>query len=320
MPKRYRPLQSPNPIRDQLNDADEDVKREPENITLGTPGSDSSSTLGATRQSDAVESATVTPSPSRPNNGGSAEVLVPISPGSNRAAFMAQHSPARLTCNLDFSRCPIGTKVTLTAIVIAAFPAATNPERRYIQLADCTGSVGITVWNGNVAKFNRESIGRVVVCGKVVLGSHQGKKVLTMTRESVMEFVNDDNNPVLVWWQSLASLPPRRLAEVADSEDNSIINVCGILGLVTSEQKNVGSTIRTLTTLHCTDPTGQLQIRTWNHAADAFLAYVDKPIMIKRVRVASFASIKVAELLDNSGSVIVSDFAGSKTLAQYWAA
>lgn len=319
MPKRYRPLQSPNPIRDQLNDAAEDVKSEPENIALGTPGSESSSALEAMRQSAAVESTTFTPSPSRPANGSSAEVSVQVSPGRNRAAFLAQHSPSRLTCNLDFSRSPIGTKVTLTAVVIAAFPAATNPDRRYIQLADCTGSVGITVWNGNVAKFNRESIGRVVVCGKVVLGSHQGKKVLTMTRESVMEFANDDNNTVQVWWQSLASLPPRRLVDVADTEDNTIINVCGILGLVTSEQKNVGSTIRTLTSLHLTDPTGQLQIRTWNHAADAFLAYVDKPIMIKRVRVASFASIKVGELLDNSGSEIVTVFAGSKTLAQYWA-
>jgi hypothetical protein len=140
-----------------------------------------------------------------------------------------------------------------------------------------------------------------------------------MTRESVMEFVNDDNNPQQLWWQSLASLSTRRLVDAADTEDNSIINVSGVLGLVTSEQKNVGSTMRTLTTLHLTDPSGQFNIRSWNHEADAFLVYVDRPILIKRVRVASFSGTKVGELLDNSGSEIVTDFAGSQTLVKYWA-
>jgi hypothetical protein len=318
MPKRYRPLQSPNPIRDQLIDAEDALKRAAE-----IPPRDqllcSDSSHEATHSSVADAVAPRTPSPQRSATIIGSDATLPVSPGRNRAAFMAQHSPSRLTCNLDLSRCTVGTKVTLTAVVIAAFPAATNPERRYVQLADCTGSVGITVWNGNVAKFNRDSIGRVVVCGKVVLGSHQGKKVLTMTRESVMEFVNDDNNPLQVWWQSLASLSPRRLVDAADTEDNSIINVSGVLGLVTSEQKNVGSTMRTLTNLHLTDPSGQFIIRSWNHEADAFLVYVDRPIMIKRVRVASFAGTKVGELLDNRGSEIVTDFAGSKTLAQYWA-
>lgn len=316
MPKRYRPLQSPNPIRDQLIDADDALKHAAVNAPDKLLDSDSSQEATHVSVSDAV--APRTPSPPGTANKGS-DATLPVSPGRNRAAFMAQHSPSRLTCNLDLSRCTVGTKVTLTAVVIAAFPAATNPDRRYVQLADCTGSVGITVWNGNVAKFNRDSIGRVVVCGKVVLGSHQGKKVLTMTRESVMEFVNDDNNPQKLWWQSLASLSPRRLVDAADTEDNSIINVSGVLGLVTSEQKNVGSTMRTLTTLHLTDPSGQFNIRSWNHEADAFLVYVDRPILIKRVRVASFSGTKVGELLDNSGSEIVTDFAGSQTLVKYWA-
>lgn len=318
MSKRYRPLQSANPIRDQLIDDEDALKRaaanHPRDQLLCSDASQE-----ATHASFADAVAPRTPSPPRTAAIIGSDSTLPVSPGRNRAAFMAQHSPSRLTCNLDLSRCTVGTKVTLTAVVIAAFPAATNPERRYVQLADCTGSVGITVWNGNVAKFNRDSIGRVVVCGKVVLGSHQGKKVLTMTRESVMEYVTDDNNPLQVWWQSLASLPPRRLVDAADAEDNSIINVSGVLGLVTSEQKNVGSTMRTLTTLHLTDPSGQFNIRSWNHEADAFLVYVDRPIMIKRVRVASFAGTKVGELLDNRGSEIVTDFAGSKTLVQYWA-
>jgi hypothetical protein len=319
MPKRYRPLQSPNPIRDHLQDSDDDISGASVNPSVGNPqASESSASQDAQHAAVADAPAPQTPSPSHIAAQCAAEIKLPVSPGRNRAAFMAQHSPSRLTCNLDLSRCPIGTKVTVTAVVIAAFPAATNPDRRYIQLADCTGSVGITVWNDNVARFNRDSIGRVVVCSKVVLGNHQGKKVLTMTRESVLEFVTDDSNPLLLWWKSIASVPPKRLVDVADVDDNSIVNVSGILGLVSSEQKNVGSTMKTLTTLHLSDPSGQFNIRSWNHAADQFVNYVEKPVLIQRVRVSSFAGIKVGELLDNDGSQIVTDFAGSKKLAQYW--
>ena len=54
---------------------------------------------------------------------------------------------------------------------MAVHPATTNPDRRYIMVADATGGVGITVWNANVNKFGFDSIGKVVQLGKVVLGS-----------------------------------------------------------------------------------------------------------------------------------------------------
>lgn len=241
---------------------------------------------------------------------------VPNSPGRHRAEFLLKHSPSRTTCNLDFCRHTPGTKVTVSAVVIAVFPPQTGPDRRYIQLADATGTVGVTVWNENVAKFNREIIGQVVTCGKVVLGSHQGKKVLTMTRESILELV--PVHPLTSWWSSLLTDPLHRLSTVADLSDNSIINVCGILGLVTEEQKMVNSVAKTLTTLHLTDPFGQLDVRSWNHRAHEFEAWVDKPVAIKRIRVASFASQKVGELLDNDGSVICTEFKGKEALIKYW--
>lgn len=318
MPKRYRPLQSPNPIEDQIGDAD--AESAPLNLKYDIPIDATSS------PPNACPAANIEPSTNPVAVGGDTVAAVSPnhrsdlnSPGRNRAAFMAQHSPSRLTCNLDLSRCPIGTKVTLEAIVIAAFPASTNPDRRYVQLADGTGSVGITVWNANVAKFNRESIGRVVTCGKVVLGSHQGKKVLTMTRESTMEFVTDIRHPLHVWWKSIALDPPMRLADAVDISENTIINVAGVLGLVSCEQKMVGSIMRTLTTLHLTDPSGRLDVRSWNHSADAFLSYVEQPVILKRIRIASFAGHKIGELLDNSGSLFETEFSGKTALAQYWA-
>ena len=248
---------------------------------------------------------------------GSSPASVPRSPGSNRAAFFGQHTPTKITCNMDFCRSTPGSKVALAAVVIAVFDASSNPDRRYIQLADVTGTVGITIWNANVAKFDRSTIGRVVKLGKVVVGNHQGKKVLTMTRESTLEF--DDVHPLSVWWQGLMQDAPMKLANVADVADNCIVNVAGILGMVTTEPKMVGAVSKTLLTLHIVDATGKLDVRSWNHESDSFVSLSEKPVLIKRIRVLSYAGKKMGELLDNGGSVIATEFPGQKALENYWA-
>jgi hypothetical protein len=322
--KRCRPLQSPNPTADIHSDdvpdtsSNVDVLNQPSdghscddeiaNVDVKMPVEVGGAVAPNSKPSDHVVDDTAVQSNTPANLS---------SPGRNRAAFLLKHSPSRLSCNLDLARCPVGTKVNLVAVVIAAFPAHTNPDRRYIQLADATGSVGVTVWNSNVAKFNRESIGKVVVCGKVVLGHHQGKKVLTMSRDSTLDFA--PGHAVNDWWNdALTAAPLKKLSSVADIEDNSIINVAGILGLVHSEQKIVGTVQRTLTTLHLCDPSGEFDIRSWNHSADEFLSFVEKPVLIQRIRMASFAGVKIGELLDNSASKIVTDFPGKQFLENYW--
>lgn len=239
------------------------------------------------------------------------------SPGGNRAAFMQKFSPTRTVCNQDLCRVPPGTKVSICAVVIAVFPATTNPDRRYVQLADATGSVGITVWNENVSRFSRNSIGQVVVGNKIVSGSHQGKKVLTMTRESTMDFPTD--HTLYQWWANLLTVPPPTLAAVQDMPDNTITNVAGVLGMTTEEVKMVGSVQKVLTTLHLGDPSGELAVKSWNHRAADFAVYLETPILIQRVRITSFADRKTAEYLDNMGSVVVAEFPGKAMLAQYWA-
>jgi hypothetical protein len=325
MVKRANLLQSPNPIKHQCEEPSSFCPSPSQNAesqrSVVQHARDSSPDARVRSRSNVsgdvssasdvtdISSPLVSPLPSVPPS--------PSSPGSNRAAFMSRHVPSRVMCNMDLCRSPPGSKVALSAIVIAVFDASTNPDRRYVQVADASGSVGITVWNTNVGKLTRASIGRVIKLGKVVIGSHQGKKVLTMTRESTLEF--DDDHPLLQWWKQLAHEAPVSLANVIEVADNSIINLAGIVGMIVAEQKLVGTKMKDLITMHLVDPTGQLDLRTWNHSPHHFDTYTELPVLFRRVRVTSFAGMKIGELLDNDGTVMDTEFKGSEILKKYWA-
>jgi hypothetical protein len=47
---------------------------------------------------------------------------------------------------------------------------------------------------------------------------------------------------------------------------------------------------------------------------------VDRPILIKRVKVASFAGTKHCELLDGEASIFETTFDGMSELAKFWSA
>jgi hypothetical protein len=96
------------------------------------------------------------------------------------------------------------------------------------------------------------------------------------------------------------------------------VTVAGILGFVTAESKNVGCEIKTLTTLHMVDKTGSLPVRSWNAVPPILEISVEKPILLQRIRITSFAGQKVGELLDGSGTIVVTQFAGEAELAQFW--
>jgi hypothetical protein len=345
MSKRRGSLNSPNPIKQQCEDLLTQTASLSENVEpsqlkpCDAPGSTPGNTASlesppASHAVDVVAASSVPLSPGSPGcnrsafesppaiNGGcvvgaSSVPLSPGSPGSNRAAFLSKLVPSRVMCNLDLSRSPPGSKVAVSAVVIAVFDANSNPDRRYVQVADATGSLGLTVWNGNVAKLSRSSIGQVIKVGKAVIGSHQGKKVLTLTRESTLEF--DAEHPLHQWWKDLAQQPPVSLSATLDIADNCIVNVAGVLGMVASEEKMVGTVVKTLVTLHLADPTGQLDIRSWNHSASFFEAYVEQPILICRIRMSSFAGMRMGELLANDASCISTEFPAKKALQNYWA-
>ncbi len=246
------------------------------------------------------------------------QVAVPPSPVTNRDRFIKGFLPARTCCNLDLCRAPAGAKFNLSAVCIAVFPKSSNPDRRYIQLADATGSVGVTVWNENVNSFSTASVGRLVTLTKVVITHHNGKKALSMARDSSVQQIDDETHNDSTWWRSLLTLAPHSCGAVHDVADNTMVSVSGILGHVSSETKMVQGVPKTLLTLHMVDSSGKLDVRSWNHHADAFNHLADAPILIRRVRVTSFAGVKLCELLDGAGSVIETAFAGDAALRKFW--
>lgn len=272
--------------------------------------------------SDAADSDVVSalPPSAPPHNTASSAVASnsPPSPMKNRQKFLNGFVPARTCCNLDLCRVPGDSKFTITAICMAVFPPSKNPDRRYIQLCDDSGSCGITVWNSNVAKFNSDCVGKLVSCQKVAISSYNGKKSLSMTRDSVVQIVNDAQHPVMCWWSSLLNVVPKSCGAVHDAPDGSMVSVSGILGHVSEEVKMVNSVEKTLTYLHLVDGSGRVDIRSWNHAADSFLRLTDSAVCVKRIRVTSFAGSKVLELLESDSSVIVSDFPGKASLEEFW--
>jgi hypothetical protein len=265
-----------------------------------------------------AEKGTAPVSRSTPIAGGGVASNAPPSPMANRQKFLNGFIPARTCCNLDLCRVPADSKFTITAICMAVFPPSKNPDRRYIQLCDDSGSTGITVWNSNVAKFNSDCVGKLVSCQKVAISSYNGRKTLTMTRDSIVQLVNDAQHPVMCWWSSLLNVAPKSCGAVHDAPDGSMVSVTGILGLVSEEIKMVNSVEKTLTYLHLVDASGRVDIRSWNHSADSFLRFTDSAVCVKRIRVTSFAGTKVLELLDSDSSVIETEFPGKAGLEEFW--
>ena len=318
-------LQSPNPVK--YSAADDDTEQPAPSHRIGTsamPDTDAdhvevpvSGANGVSESSSSPPSCISPKHPSTPDIN-SRVTVAPKSPVSNRDRFLAGFTPLRTCCNLDLCRAPAGNKFNLSAICIAVYPASRNPDRRYVQLADNTGVVGVTVWNENVNKFNEKSVGSLVVLTKAVISSHNGKKQLTLARDSIVKVGEDVDHEVCSWWSMLLRQTPQSCGSVHDMPDNTIICLTGIVGRVSCEMKMVNSSEKALTVLHLCDASGKLDVRTWNHTPDTFARFVDRPILIQRVKVSSFAGTKLCELFDAEGSVFVSDFPGKTDLELFW--
>lgn len=351
MPPKRSSLQSPNPVKHQMLD-DDDIFALPAELSGDSGAAPSILTAPvAARPADenlnanvaiAVGGAIAAPQsthpivypgaiaatapivfepvhPSTPPRPDHAHLPVAMpSPTTNRSRFLQGCQPVRISCNLDLMKSPAGAKIAITAICIAVFPASHNPDRRYIQLSDQYGSAGLTVWNLNVSLFGPATVGKVVNCKRLVVQSHNGKRCLTMARDSTVEIEDDGQNAVMDWWKGLLRAGARNALQAHNAEDNDIITLTGVVGQVTEESKVVHGATRVLTTIHMVDATGKFLVRTWNHVHQQFQAFVDKPVSIQRVRVVSFAGEKLAEFLDGNGSVILTDFPGCSTLKDWW--
>ncbi len=73
-----------------------------------------------------------------------------------------------------------------------------------------------------------------------------------------------------------------------------------------------------LLTVRLVDRTGVIMVHSWTHSAEFFQSYVDKPMLIRRVKVNAFASCKIGELLDGDGSEFFTAFDNSEDLREFW--
>jgi len=260
-------------------------------------------------------------SPSSPGRIGGGALIEPPSPGSNRERFMANNQPLKVCCDLSVAGLHnSSTRFSFQAIVLIVYPATMKPERRHLQLIDSRGCTGITIWNENVSLFSASSVGQVVRFTKLSLQSHNGQRSLSMSRDSTITFVSGAVSACeeSKWWLSLLEKRPLRIIEVHDQDENSMISVGGIIGTLSSEIKRVKSEDKVLMCMRITDRTGYIDVRSWNHSESEFNSFREKPILFKRVRVTAYAGTKIIELLDASGSQVLSDFEGAADLASYW--
>jgi hypothetical protein len=273
----------------------------------------------------AAASATMIASSSLPSSAvplaSPARVIDSVVPGSpsNRERFRNACMPHQVSCDLSSVPSDPGFRFSFQAVVLVVFPSSSNPIRRHVLLGDGRGTVGVTVWNAHVNAFSIASIGQCVSITKVSMTNHNGVRGLSLNKESTLHFSSDDQHYSCVWWNGIPATPPLSAILFYDQKDNSVVNVAGILGSVSVEQKHVRSDARDLLTLKIVDRTGIVTVRSWNHGAGLFQRLVDTPIKLSRVRVTSFGGCKTGELFDGAGTTICEgNFDGADDLRQFW--
>lgn len=211
-------------------------------------------------------------------------------------------------------------RFSFEAIVVVAYPAKTSPpERRYVELMDEYGTTGITVWNSYVHALKPTSVGCVVKFTRLSLTMHNGKKSLTMAKDSTMHVEEPSHvSHLSKWWSGLLTEPAITCAKFHDMPAGSIVNVSGILGFISQEEKIVNGEVKLLLILYITDKTGKIEIRSWNHTDVEFMQYRERPLLFNRMRVSLYAGNRTADLLTgNNGTQITSNF-DSRDLEAYW--
>ena len=245
--------------------------------------------------------------------------VAPPAPGGNRARFLAGVQPSRVSCDLSNVAVTPGLRFSFEAIITVVYPASTTPpERRYIELADAHGFTGITCWNSYTHAVTPDCVGRVVKFTRLALTVHNGKKSLSMSKESTMHVELPSHVSLLAdWWHGLLAQPTLNALQFHDA-CAGIVNVSGILGLIQVEEKLVKGQPKNLLILHLTDASGRIEVRSWNHEDTEFKRLQEQPVLLKRVRVVLFAGQKVGEMLGGPNGTTWSSEFDSTALREYW--
>jgi hypothetical protein len=274
--------------------------------------------------SDVVEPSPPSSPVQRLSSGVSALVSPPMSPASNRDKYLALTSPVKVTCSLSTVGLSNPTsRFDFQAIVLVVYPMCDKPPRRHVALVDSSGATGVTVWANHVPLFDESSVGRVVKFTNLSISTHNGRRSLAMARDSAIKFLSETElarSSEHQWWAGLTQQSPLNISNARSLDDDMIATVSGILFMVQTETKKIRDEMKDLTTVRLADSTGFLDIRSWNHNEEFFRPHMEKPIVLQRVRITSFAGNKLGEMLDGSGTILRTSFAGASDLATFWTA
>lgn len=237
----------------------------------------------------------------------------PPSP-SQREAFQASLYVTKVKSNLSTANAAPGARVNFDGTVVVVYPCEANPVRRYVLLADELGTIGVTFWNQNVSKFSSSSVGHVVQLTKVLITQHNGKKSITMNKESGLTFTEQ----IAPFWSELARNPIVSIVDVHSMPANSFVTIAGVLGFLHSERKIVKDQEKELVIMKLIDRTGQIEVQSWVSKLADFSVYRDRPVKFQRLRVVAFGGIKCLEILDGNGTLVNSEFDGCGELAKFW--
>jgi hypothetical protein len=112
-------------------------------------------------------------------------VLPPVKTSpTNRDKFMAGLYVQTVGCCLDACTAGPNVRLTFKGTVVVLYPLNINPDRRYVVFMDEDGFTGLTIWSPNLKKIATSSIGKLCEITRVSMSSHQGKRLLNLSKES----------------------------------------------------------------------------------------------------------------------------------------
>ncbi len=195
-----------------------------------------------------------------------------------------------------------------------------TPNIFHSTLATSLQSTGVTVWNTDVNKFTKLHLGATVTITRASVSMYQGKKSLVMGKDSTIVVGSAVPTPVDGWWAEKATQQPLPIPAAITAADNSIINIFGILAFTVTEEKEMNGELRRIVSVHFASNTAKFQLRGWDldpSTVEIINHLKDQVVKVSRIRISSYAEVKVGEILEGPMGTIFEPFTDA-SLTQFW--
>ncbi len=176
------------------------------------------------------------------------------------------------------------------------------------------------MWNTDVNKFTKSILGATVTITRASVSMYQGKKSLVMSKDSTITIGSAVPTPVDGWWAQIATQPPLPVAAALVAADNRIINIFGILAFTVTEEKEMNGELRRIISVHFASHAAKFQLRGWDldPSTVAIIDHLkDQVVKVSRIRISSYAEVKVGEILEGVNGTIFEPFTDT-SLSKFW--